>query len=157
MDLRKIKKLIELVEESGISEIEIREGEESVRISRQSVVAPPQTVVHIPEAHLNKEPHARTAPPPHIAPSETKPVEESENHFIKAPIVGTFYLGASPASLPFVEIGKRVKRGDVVCIIEAMKVMNQIESDMDGIVVAVLVDNGQPVEYDQPLIVIKAA
>jgi acetyl-CoA carboxylase biotin carboxyl carrier protein len=155
VDLRKIKKLIELVEESGISEIEIREGEETVRISRQSP-APVQTIVHVPEAQFNRESALRIPSAPHIAPAEAKPVEP-EGHLIKAPMVGTFYQGPSPSSPPFAEVGKRVKRGDVVCIIEAMKVMNQIESDADGVVAAILVDTGQPVEYDQPLIAIKTA
>jgi acetyl-CoA carboxylase biotin carboxyl carrier protein len=156
VDLRKIKKLIELVEESGISEIEIREGEETVRISRQSP-APVQTIVLVPEAQFNRESAARLATPPHAPIPEVKPIEEPEGHLIKAPMVGTFYQGPSPSSPPFAEVGKRVKRGDVICIIEAMKVMNQIESDADGVVAAILVDTGQPVEYDQPLIAIKTA
>lgn len=147
MDIRKIKKLIELLEESGIAEIEIAEGEESVRITRElksSVAAPVQYA----------------APPPVAAAPVTAPVsEENETvptgHQIKSPMVGTLYEAPSPGAAPFVEVGKQVKAGDTLCIIEAMKMLNQIESDKSGVVKAVLVDNGQPVEFDQPLFIIE--
>ncbi len=148
MDIRKIKKLIQLLEESGIAELEIHEGEESVRINRygpqgggQSVLADPRVGAVATSAAL----------------PEPKPKAEFEGHSIAAPMVGTFYLGPSPTSRPFVEVGQGVKRGDVLCIIEAMKVMNQVEADADGRIAAILVENGQPVEYDQPLFIIKAA
>ncbi len=151
MDIRKVKKLIELLEESGIAEIEIKEGEESVRISRhgsQVAIAAPAT------------PAAATAPSP--APVEPTPVPETPNEVIEnadnaitSPMVGTFYLSSSPGAAPFVTIGQSIKKGDVLCIIEAMKIMNQIESDRDGVVKAILVEDGQPVEYGQPLFIVE--
>ena len=140
MDIERIKELIELVKESGIAELEIREGEESVRISRHAGSV--QTIVHAPE----NVPFQQGA---------QVPKSEIEGHKVLAPMVGTFYASPSPTSPPFVRVGQTVKRGDVLCIIEAMKVMNQIESDADGVVTAVLVENGHPVEYGQPLFVIK--
>lgn len=148
MDIRKIKKLIELLEESGIAEIEIHEGEESVRISRHN-----QTV---PTAPLPAP--AAFAPVPSAVTEAVAPVAEAalrNGHALKAPMVGTFYRSASPGARPLVEIGQRVEAGEPVCIIEAMKMFNQIEADRDGVVSDVLVDNGQPVEYDQPLMVIE--
>jgi acetyl-CoA carboxylase biotin carboxyl carrier protein len=150
MDTRKLKKLIDLLQASGVAEIEIHEGQESIRISRHGPPAPPHSVYHGPETYAAPESVARGS----VAP-EIKAKPEFEGHSITAPMVGTFYLGPSPTSRPFVEVGQRVKRGDVLCIIEAMKVMNQIEADTDGAIAAILVDNGQPVEYDQPLFVIK--
>ncbi len=152
MDIRKIKKLIDLVTGSGIAEIEIHEREEWVRISRHGPPAPAHTVFHVPESAAPPDLLARASltPQPELT---VKP--ELEGHPITAPMVGTFYLGPSPTSRPFVEVGQRVKRGDVLCIIEAMKVMNQIEADTDGAIAAILVESGQPVEYDQPLFVIK--
>jgi acetyl-CoA carboxylase biotin carboxyl carrier protein len=135
MDLRKIKTLIELVENSGISELEVREGEAAVRISRAS--AAPQVVM--------------AAPPAAAAPAagvETR-------HVLRAPMVGTFYRSPSPGAKPFVEIGQTVKVGQTLCILEAMKMLNQIESDKAGVVVEVLVDNEKPVEFDQPLFIIE--
>ncbi len=152
MDIRKIKKLIDLVREAEIAEIEIHEGEESVRISRHGPATSAPTFVHVPEAAPASELVSRAAL---TVSSEPKGKPEFEGHPITAPMVGTFYLGPSPTSRPFVEVGQRVKRGDVLCIIEAMKVMNQIEADTDGAIAAILVENGQPVEYDQPLFVIK--
>ncbi|MDQ3564607.1 MAG: acetyl-CoA carboxylase biotin carboxyl carrier protein [Pseudomonadota bacterium] len=149
MDIRKVKKLIELLEESGIAELEIHEGEESVRISRYR--APPGGHTFLQLA----DPQLPAAPGHAAAPADVKPKPDFEGHSITAPMVGTFYLGASPTSKPFVEMGQRVKRGEILCIIEAMKVMNQIEADSDGTIAAILVDNGQPVEYDQPLFVLK--
>lgn len=150
MDIRKVKKLIELLEESGIAEIEIHEGEESVRISRQSQVSPVQTV-YAPPA-----PVAAAAPAQPTAP-EAVPAEEPEvptGHTVTAPIVGTLYRASSPGAKPFVEVGQSVSEGDTLCIIEAMKIMNQIEADKSGVIKAILVENGQPVEFDQPLFVI---
>ena len=156
MDIRKVKKLIELLEESDIGEIEIKEGEESVRISRS-----------------NQKVQANFTPPPYAAPmmaatpSAVTPVNTvinndagSENsealagHVIKSPMVGTFYRSISPGAPPFIEVGKQVKPGDVICIIEAMKMMNQIEADKAGIVSAILVEDGEAVDFDRPLVTI---
>jgi acetyl-CoA carboxylase biotin carboxyl carrier protein len=147
MDIRKIKKLIELLEESGISELEIREGEESVRISRHS-----QTVAAPVAAPMTFAP-----PAPATAPEETAPnrASEARGHVLKSPMVGTFYRAASPGAKPLAEVGKKVSVGDPVCIIEAMKMFNQIETDQSGVIVEVLAENGQPVEFDQPLFVIE--
>ena len=147
MDIRKIKKLIELLEESGISELEIREGEESVRISRHSQPAP----APVPA------PVAFAPPPSAAATSEPSPNRASEvrGHILKSPMVGTFYRAASPGAKPLAEVGQKVSAGDPVCIIEAMKMFNQIEADQSGVIVEVLAENGQPVEFDQPLFVIE--
>lgn len=149
MDIRKVKKLIELLESSDIAEIEIKEGEEAVRISRNSKFAPAQVQAYAP------------APAPVAAPVAAAPVAAEENHsktlrgnVIKSPMVGTFYRSPSPSSPVFVEVGQHVKVGDVICIVEAMKMMNQIEADHSGVVEAILVEDGEPVEYDQPLITI---
>ncbi len=144
MDIRKIKKLIELLEESGVSEIEICEGEESVRISRHSQGSATAALPPAPASFVVPSP-ASAAPVAEAAPRQT----------LKAPMVGTFYRSTSPGGQPLVEIGQRVEIGEPVCIIEAMKMFNQIESDCSGVVRDVLVDNGQPVEYDQPLLVIE--
>jgi acetyl-CoA carboxylase biotin carboxyl carrier protein len=144
MDIRKIKKLIELIETSGIAELEIKEGEESVRISRQ-----PSTVVQS-VAPLAAAPVAALA----VAPPAANAAEDVSGHQVKSPMVGTFYGAASPTSGPFVTPGQQVNVGDTLCIIEAMKMMNQIEADKAGIVEAILVDDGQPVEFDQPLVTI---
>jgi acetyl-CoA carboxylase biotin carboxyl carrier protein len=151
MDIRKVKKLIELLEESNIDEIEIKEGEESVRISRNRNNPQPQFYAAPPMA----APVAPAAAPAAAAPApaaEAKPV--SSGHVVKSPMVGTFYRAPSPGSPVFVEVGKHVKVGDVICIVEAMKMMNQIEADKTGVVEAILVEDGQPVEFDQPLITI---
>jgi acetyl-CoA carboxylase biotin carboxyl carrier protein len=147
MDIRKVKKLIELLEESNIDEIEIKEGEESVRISRNRAPAMPQYFAAPQMAVAPAAPVAAAAP---IA--EAKPV--SNGHVVKSPMVGTFYRSPSPGSPAFVEVGKHVKVGDVICIVEAMKMMNQIESDKAGVIEAILVEEGQPVEFDQPLVTI---
>lgn len=150
MDIRKIKKLIEMLEESGLAEIEIREGEESIRISRASPAAPATEHAPAPTA-----PSASTdpSPPPITAPA---PPESKipPGHVVASPMVGTFYRASSPGTPPFVEIGSRVNPGDTLCIIEAMKMLNQIEADKAGTVTARLVDNGQPVEFGQALFVI---
>ena len=151
MDIRKVKKLIELLEASDIAEIEIHEGEESVRISRASAVAP--TLIAQPTGAAP----APAAPSPAAAEvgaaTEEAPAEP-EGHLIRSPMVGTFYRAPSPGAKPFVEEGQQVKAGDTLCIIEAMKILNQIESDTAGTVKKILVENGQPVEYNQPLFVI---
>jgi len=148
MDIRKVKKLIELLEESGIAEIEIHEGEESVRISRYAANAP----VAAPAAAM---PAAVTpaAPPP--AATEAAMPEIPAGHTVESPMVGTFYRASSPGAGPFVEIGQRVNEGDTLCIIEAMKMLNQIEADKAGVVKAILVENAEPVEYGQALFVIE--
>jgi acetyl-CoA carboxylase biotin carboxyl carrier protein len=153
MDIRKVKKLIELLEESGISEIEISEGEESVRISRYPQ---PGTVgmAHAPMAYAPQPapaPAAAAAAPPSAPP----PPAPSRGQQVTAPMVGTFYSGPAPGAKPFVEIGTEVKPGDTLCVIEAMKMMNQIESEFAGRVVSVLVENGSPVEFGQPLFVVE--
>jgi len=153
MDIRKVKKLIELVEESGIAELEIQEGEESVRIRRVSDTTPAQVVY--PAA--TGAPPAPVAPAmPHAADSSAAPEERvPDGHAIKSPMVGTFYRAPSPGAKSFVEVGSRVSEGDTLCIIEAMKMLNQIECDKAGVVAAILVENGQPVEYGQPIIIIE--
>ena len=148
MDIRKIKKLIELIEESDIAEIEIHEGEESVRLSRASSIAP--QVIAAPVAAA-AAPVAAAA-----APAESgDDSEEMHGHVVRSPMVGTFYRAASPGASPFTEIGQKVSSGDTLCIIEAMKILNQIESDKSGTVLKILVENGQPVEYNQPLFIIE--
>lgn len=151
MDIRKIKKLIELLEESNIDELEISEGEESVRISRGSrhhqMAMPMQTYVQQPA------PMAQPAAAP-VATAPTAAPAAPTGHTVKSPMVGSFYRSSTPGSAPFAEVGKTVKVGDVICIIEAMKMMNQIEADKAGVIEAVLVNDGEPVEYDQPLFVI---
>ena len=153
MDIRKVKKLIELLEESGIDELEIHEGEESVRISRYSQNAPvaiaPQAV---PVAAAAPAPVAAAAAPAAEAAPAAAP--QPSGHQVKSPMVGTFYTAPSPSSPAFAEVGQQVKEGDVLCIVEAMKMMNQIKADKSGTIEAILVENGQPVEYDQPLFTI---
>ena len=147
MDIRKVKKLIELLEESGINEIEIKEGEESVRISRGAPAAPFAAAQPAP-----------IAAPQAIAPVASAPIaaqpETPSGHQVKSPMVGTFYSSASPESKEFVTVGQTVKAGDTLCIIEAMKMMNQIEADKSGVIEAILAENGNPVEFDQPLFII---
>ncbi|QCG50089.1 acetyl-CoA carboxylase biotin carboxyl carrier protein [Aeromonas schubertii] len=151
MDIRKIKKLIELVEESGIAELEISEGEESVRISRNfggHVTAAPQMMMPqmaAPVAQVAAAPVA-AAPAADATPS---------GHLVRSPMVGTFYRSSSPEAKAFVEVGQQVNAGDTLCIVEAMKMMNQIESDKSGVIKAILIENGQPVEFDEPLFIIE--
>jgi acetyl-CoA carboxylase biotin carboxyl carrier protein len=149
VDIRKIKKLIELLEESGISELEISEGEESVRISRH----PPTNFVNPGLVSYAAAPLA-PAPAPAPGPAEVSPPSEVRGHEVTAPMVGTFYGSPAPGARAFVEIGSEIGVGDTLCIIEAMKMMNQIESDVAGRVVSVLVENGSPVEFGQPLFII---
>jgi acetyl-CoA carboxylase biotin carboxyl carrier protein len=150
MDIRKVKKLIELLEESGISELEISEGEESVRISRH-----PRMGVQAPA--MMASPMMQAAPPaaatPATAAGEHKP--RNDDHTVTSPMVGTYYSAASPGAKAFVEIGTEIKAGQILCIIEAMKMMNQIESDKTGRVTAILAKNGEPVEFGQPLFIIE--
>jgi len=153
MDIRKIKRLIELLEESGVNEIEIKEGEESVRINRGGsapVMQAPQ-MFQMPAQAPGAAPQPASQPGAQQAEPEAV---EAEGHLVRSPMVGTFYRAPSPGSGPFIEEGQSVKAGDTLCIIEAMKMLNQIEADRDGTVKKVLVDNGQPVEFDQPLFVI---
>lgn len=151
MDIRKVKKLIELLDESGIAEIEITEGEDAVRISRYSqgapVAAPPMAA-----------PVSMSAPPPAAAtsaPAEAPAADPEEDGYeVAAPMVGTFYAAASPGAAPYVQVGDRVNEGDTLCIIEAMKMMNQIEADVSGVIKSIRVQNGEPVEYGETLFVI---
>ncbi|MET0498240.1 MAG: acetyl-CoA carboxylase biotin carboxyl carrier protein [Steroidobacteraceae bacterium] len=151
MDIRKVKKLIELLEESGIAEIEIKEGEESVRISRyQGGIAPSPVYQYAPAPVASAAPAAIAAAPAAAPAPAAKP-----DHTVTAPMVGTYYASAAPGSKAFVDIGSEVNVGDTLCIIEAMKMMNQIESDKAGRVTAVMVKNGDPVEFGQPLFIIE--
>lgn len=153
MDIRKIKKLIELVEESGIAELEISEGEESVRINRYSNQAAPAAPVQYSVAPAPAAPAA--APAPVAAEEAPAPAPVETGHKLLSPMVGTFYRSPSPEAKSFIEIGQTVKEGQTLCIVEAMKMMNQIEADKSGVVKAILVEDGQPVEFDQPLVVIE--
>jgi acetyl-CoA carboxylase biotin carboxyl carrier protein len=154
LDIRKVKKLIELLEESGIAEIEIKEGEEAVRISRMPTGG---FVTHMQAPMMQAAPPPALAAP--VAPSAAAPAapaaRHANEHVVAAPMVGTFYASATPGAKPFVEIGTEVKEGQVLCIIEAMKMMNQIESDKAGKVTAIMATNGDPVEFGQPLFVIE--
>ncbi|MEJ2691868.1 MAG: acetyl-CoA carboxylase biotin carboxyl carrier protein [Candidatus Thiodiazotropha sp.] len=151
MDIRKVKKLIELLEESDVAEIEIHEGEESVRISRNSNAAAAMAM----PAMVQQAPMAAPAPvAPTSAPAE-EDTPEIVGHALRSPMVGTFYRAPSPGSKPFVEVGQQVSAGDTLCIIEAMKILNQIESDKSGTVKQILVENGEPVEYNEPLFIIE--
>ncbi|MGV3345322.1 acetyl-CoA carboxylase biotin carboxyl carrier protein [Enterobacteriaceae bacterium LUAb1] len=157
MDIRKIKKLIELVEESGIAELEISEGEESVRISRspantgypvmpQAYAAPMMAAPVMPQVAM---------PAPVVTPESPGSSTEISGHIVRSPMVGTFYRTPSPDAKSFIEIGQKVNVGDTLCIVEAMKMMNQIEADKAGVIKAILPENGQPVEFDEPLVVIE--
>ena len=148
MDIRKVKKLIELLKESGIAEIEIKEGEESVRITQQLQASAPAAQIHAapPVAAVPAE-------PPRSGGAEDAP-KAIEGHTVNAPMVGTFYRASGPDTKSFVDVGQEVGAGDTLCIIEAMKMMNQIEADRAGVVSAILVENGEPVEYGEPLFVI---
>ncbi|ALQ06875.1 MULTISPECIES: acetyl-CoA carboxylase biotin carboxyl carrier protein [Pseudoalteromonas] len=152
MDIRKIKKLIELVEESGIAELEITEGEESVRINRNNMSAGPGYPQFAPQQYA-PAPAAPVAAAP-VAVEAAAPAEPM-GHQVKSPMVGSFYSAASPEAPAYVEVGQQVKVGDTLCIIEAMKMMNQIESDKAGTVRAILAENGEPIEFDQPLFIIE--
>jgi acetyl-CoA carboxylase biotin carboxyl carrier protein len=149
MDLRKLKTLIDLVQQSGIAELEITEGEERVRISRGGPGAPQAAPVQVYTL-----PQAAPAPGAPAAPAEGEAAAAPEGHVIRSPMVGTFYRSAAPGAKAFVEVGQAVKAGDTICIIEAMKLLNEIEADQDGVVKAILAENGQPVEYGEPLFIL---
>jgi len=150
MDLRKLKKLIDLVQESGIAELEITEGEEKVRINRVGIPGHPGMMTMPPVTH----PATPTVTSAVVTAPLVDAPAESEGHIVKSPMVGTFYRSSAPGSKPFVEIGQNINAGETLCIIEAMKLLNEIEADLSGVVKKVLVENGQPVEYGQPLFVI---
>jgi acetyl-CoA carboxylase biotin carboxyl carrier protein len=154
MDIRKIKKLIEIIEESDVAEIEISEGEESVRISRYTSKGLPAAAAPVyaaPAPVAAPAPLTQTPAAPDTDASDSIP----SGHAVKSPMVGTFYRAASPSAPPFVEVGHKVKEGDTLCIIEAMKILNQIESDKSGVIKQILVENAEPVEYNQPLFIIE--
>jgi acetyl-CoA carboxylase biotin carboxyl carrier protein len=151
MDIRKIKKLIELLDESGIAEIEITEGEESVRISRYGQAAPPPMPYAAPPP---PSPAPASVTEPAAAPSPSAAEAEDEGYTVTAPMVGTFYSASSPGAPPFVEVGDYVNQGDTLCIVEAMKMMNQIEAEVSGVIKSIRVQNGDPVEYGQVLFII---
>lgn len=160
MDIRKVKKLIELLEESGISELEITEGEESVRISRHpsggTQLFAQAPAMALPPQHLSGPSPAPAAAPSGAPPTASGPSGGSDDrHLMRAPMVGTFYRAASPGAKPFVEVGQTVRAGQTLCIIEAMKMLNQIEADRAGVVTEILAENEEPVEFDQPLFVIE--
>ena len=153
MDLRKIKKLMELLEESGIAEIEVKEGEESIKLSRNitSSAAPLQQMVQQPMMAPQQQ-------LPQAAPQVENKKDDSSiqnRNTVNSPMVGTFYASASPESKPFVTVGQSVKKGDTLCILEAMKMMNQVQAESDGKILEILIDNAEPVEFDQPLFVIE--
>ncbi|MGR2946492.1 acetyl-CoA carboxylase biotin carboxyl carrier protein [Vibrio vulnificus] len=154
MDIRKIKKLIELVEESGIAELEISEGEESVRISRHGQMMAAPAPMHYAAAPVAQPAPVAAAP---VTTSEAAPAAAAvpAGHQVLSPMVGTFYRSPSPDAKAFIEVGQSVTAGQTLCIVEAMKMMNQIEADKSGVVTAILVEDGQPVEFDQPLVVIE--
>ncbi|MEQ7919818.1 acetyl-CoA carboxylase biotin carboxyl carrier protein [Xanthomonas sp. WHRI 1810A] len=151
MDIRKVKKLIELLEESGIDELEIREGEESVRISRHSKTPAQQYYAPAP---MPAPAAAPVAAPAAAAAPEAPSAPKLNGTVVRSPMVGTFYRTPAPTSPAFVEVGQTVKKGDTICIVEAMKMMNHIEAEVSGVIESILVENGQPVEYDQPLFTI---
>ena len=153
MDIRKVKKLIELLDESGIAEIEITEGEESVRISRYAAGAPAAPVAA--QVIAPPPPAAVEANPAPAAVDAAPPAEPEEDGYeVEAPMVGTFYAASSPGAAPYIQVGDRVSEGDTLCIIEAMKMMNQIEADVSGVIKSIRVQNGEPVEFGQTLVVI---
>lgn len=156
MDIRKIKKLIELVEESGITELEVSEEEGTVRISRAAPAVAPAAVQYVAAPQAAPAPIAPPAPAAQTAPAAAPaPTAEVAGHAILSPMVGTFYRSPSPEAAPFVEVGKTVKVGDTLCIVEAMKMMNRIESDKAGVIKAILVNDGEAVEFDQKLFIIE--
>jgi acetyl-CoA carboxylase biotin carboxyl carrier protein len=150
MDMRKIKKLIDLVKESGVGELEVTSGDDSVRISLASSAAPAATTpIYVQDTPVNPAPATSQAPAPAVAPEPHK-----EGHTLTSPMVGTVYLASSPGEAPFVEVGQHVSAGETICIIEAMKMFNQIEADISGKISARLIENGEPVEFEQALFVI---
>lgn len=153
MDIRKVKKLIEILEESGIAELEIKEGEESIRLNRYSAM--PAQVAYAPPMAGMAAVQPQHAPGGEQLAAKTGAEEKVAGHVVKSPMVGTFYRSASPGTKPFVEVGHSVKSGDTLCIIEAMKILNQIEADKTGTITKIYVENAEPVEYGQPLFVIE--
>ncbi len=153
MDIRKIKKLIDLLEDSGLAELEIHEGEESVRLTRYASAPPPATPVAAQPVPVQAAPAA--APQAGLPAAETPAQPEDDGTPIRSPMVGTFYAAPSPDAPPFVKVGDTIKAGDPLCIIEAMKMFNQIEAEVSGTITAILVENGQPVEFDQPLFLVR--
>ncbi|OGT82348.1 MAG: acetyl-CoA carboxylase, biotin carboxyl carrier protein [Gammaproteobacteria bacterium RIFCSPLOWO2_12_FULL_52_10] len=155
MDIRKVKKLIEMLEESSIAEIEIHEGEESVRVSRHSSIAP--AVVQVPQSGADAERRAAASAGTEVGTESgtTSGDRMPEGFKVKSPMVGIFYSSPAPGKPPFVELGKAVVKGDVLCIIEAMKIMNQVEAETSGVIAKIMVENGEPIEYGQPLFVIR--
>ena len=154
MDIRKVKKLIELIDETGVFEIEIKEGEESVRISRGSGAAP--VMMQAPQAMAMPVPAPAAMPAPAAeAPTAAVASSDDNKHKVKSPMVGTVYLSPTPGASPFVEVGQTVEEGETLCLVEAMKMFNQIEADRSGKITARLIDNGAPVEFDQPLFIIE--
>ena len=154
MDLRKIKKLMELLEESGIAEIEVKEGEESIKLSRNI------SMTNMQASQMIQQPIQTSQPPANqeisdVGTNTVNDLKERKRNTVNSPMVGTFYASASPESKPFVTIGQSVKKGDTLCILEAMKMMNQVQAESDGKIVEILVDNAEPVEFDQPLFVIE--
>jgi len=154
MDLRKLKKLIDLVQESGISELEITEGEEKVRINRTGPAAPANLMAMQPAPAIAVPTATAVAATGGAAAQQAEASDETDGHTVKSPMVGIFYRAASPGAEPFAQVGQTVSTGDTLCIIEAMKLLNEIEADSEGTIKTILVDNGQPVEYGQPLFVI---
>ena len=154
MDIRKVKKLIELIEESDVEELEIKEGEDSVRISRRRAEAAPMTPAPAPIPQPQQRPQPESTSEDSSDSGEKTEPDEPEGHLVRSPMVGTFYRAPAPTSASFVEAGQKVRSGDPLCIIEAMKMMNQIEADISGTVSQILVTDGEPVEYDQPMFVI---
>lgn len=154
LDIRKIRKLIELINETGVAEIEVHEDKESVRISRYSAAPAPTPVHYAPQAVAHQPHPAQGAPTSEAPPAPAKDIP-SKGYTVKSPMVGTVYLAPTPGEKPFVEVGQRIEVGDVLCLIEAMKMYNQIESDKAGVLSARLVDNESPVEFDQPLFIIE--
>ena len=157
MDIRKIKKLIELVEESGISELEISEGEESVRISRSPANSGYPMMQHAYAAPMQSAPALASAVAPAASEAAAAPAAAPEvtGHIVRSPMVGTFYRTPSPDAKAYIEVGQKVNVGDTLCIVEAMKMMNQIEADKSGVVKAILIESGQPVEFDEPMVIIE--
>ena len=154
MDLRKIKKLMELLEDSGIAEIEVKEGEESIKLSRNI------STTNMQASQMIQQPIQTSQPPANqeisdVGTNTVNDLKEGKRNTVNSPMVGTFYASASPESKPFVTIGQSVKKGDTLCILEAMKMMNQVQAESDGKIVEILVDNAEPVEFDQPLFVIE--
>lgn len=148
MDLRKLKKLIDLVEESGISELELTEGEEKVKICRSTSASPQPQLIHTQSKETTQSEEKN------IIKEDKEALSTKEGNTINSPMVGTFYRAASPDAEPFIDVGTSVKKGDILCIVEAMKLLNEIECDQDGIIKKILVENGQPVEFGEPLFVI---